>query len=154
MSISINGNLCYGVLFDSSFHFPWKSPGELEDWWQKVQGFKPRFYPFDNKGDYLEGLNRYSSDVSIYFDEVCEWERKNPVPIEMVNYYSGDCPMYIITTPVAAFSSSGGNPISIDPQALLFLEQKTRLVLLQFFNRFEIECESEPSWYLSCSFYQ
>jgi hypothetical protein len=37
MGISTNGSICYGILFDEDFEFPWddeENEGYIEDWWE------------------------------------------------------------------------------------------------------------------------
>lgn len=150
MGVSTNGQLCYGVLFEDGFEFPWDEYDGIEEWWKEVKGFVPTvFYPFDDEGNYAEGFNRESPEVDAYFDEEDEWEKANPIPVELVNYCSGEYPMYIITVSTASYSNRRGNAVVIDPNELIEEQKKVHDTLIQFLTEFEIEYDEEPCWLLS-----
>ena len=149
MGVSTNGQLCYGVLFEEGFEFPWDEYDDIEDWWAKVKGFTPTVYPYNSEGDYAEGINAKSPEIDIYHNEKSEWEKANPIPVELVNYCSCDYPMYILTVPSANYYNSRGDAVGIDPTKLLDEQGEAHDILIQFLKEFEIEYEDEPCWLLS-----
>lgn len=53
MSTSTDGQICFGVVFEEDYEFPWDDENNFEKWWQTVNGFKPSFEIYDDKGEYL-----------------------------------------------------------------------------------------------------
>jgi hypothetical protein len=144
MSVSTDGQLCFGIKFEEEFEFPWDGM-ELEEWWREVNDC-PVENPYDERGEYKQGAT--DGDGELYFDQIHEWDVKNPVPIELVNYCSMGSPMWIVAVPSSCRSCSRGYPMEVYPHSLTITLQEERN-LLHFCMRFGIEVPSIPSWYLS-----
>lgn len=151
MSVSTDGQINYGIPFEEGFEFPWDDEsGEtgIEDWWMEANGYKPPFQPFTSEGDYAPGFSKDDPRIDEYFKHRREWLEKNPVPVEDVNYCSGDCPMILLAVPGLGLSCSRGYPEAFDPQSLVATEEQ-RAMLLEFCKRWGIETDEEPKWYLT-----
>jgi len=155
MGQSTNGQLCYGIVFDEGFEFPWTNfdgdGGELEDWWIEVaHGYKPPFECFDEDGDYLPGFKTHDPRVDEYFSHRRAFKNAHPLPVVEVNYCSGDYPMYILAVPQSCRSNYRGDPKSIDPAQLVVTADQVNL-LLDFCKTHGIEltAEQSPQWWLS-----
>ncbi len=100
MGVSTDGQLSFGVVFDECFEFPWDSEefdGDYDEWWQSVNGYEnPNPCPYGDDGGYKPGMNRESPEVKAYHAHSIAWRKENPFPVEIVNYCSGDCPMYLL----------------------------------------------------------
>lgn len=148
MGTSTDGQICYGVAFDEDFEFPW-GDGDIDDWWTyTVNGFKHSFELFDSSGNYLNGRKPSSEESSKYFGERREFEAKHPIPIALVNYCSGECPMYAIAVPSTVMTARRGYPTAFDPDNLLVSEDE-RAGLLEFFAKHDIDAPSAPAWLLT-----
>lgn len=146
--MSSNGQLTYGILFEEDTFFPWDEEefgGDIDEWWLKVSGFKPSFYPYTEHGGYKEGLDWEHEKVQKYYEEREAFEKKNPLEFELDNYCSCDYPMYILSN--KGTSCSRGYPEVIEPSFLEIKDEKEKLI--QFCKKFGIEYEGEPKWYLS-----
>lgn len=148
MGTSTNGQLCYGVAFEEDFDFPW-GDGEIEDWWTyKVHGFKHSFELFDSDGNYLNGREPPKDEVSRYFEERRAFDAAHRLPVELVNYCSGDYPMYAVAVPGTVRTATRGSPTSIDPASLVVADDG-RAALLKFFADHGIEAPTAPAWLLT-----
>lgn len=110
MSQSTNGQLCYGILFPEGFEFPWDdlkygNDDSLKTWWREVNGFKHAKEVFDSDGNYIDGM---TDDA--YFMEGHDFDKSHPLPVELINYCSGDCPMFILAVPSTVIISRRGYP--------------------------------------------
>lgn len=148
MGTSTNGQICYGVAFEEGFEFPW-GDGEIEDWWAyTVHGFKHSFELFDGDGNYLNGSKPSKDDVSRYFEERRAFDAAHQLPVELVNYCSGDYPMYALAIPSTVRKASRGNPTVIDPTTLA-VSATEHEALLKFMADHAIEASDSPAWLLT-----
>ncbi len=150
MGQSTNGQLCWGSKFEEGFGFPWdekKCEQDIEEWWLVVTGFEPPCNPYDDRGEYAEGFTAEDPRVEEYFEQRHTWKEKHPLPIELVNYCSGDAAMYILAIPRLCFHNYRGYPVEIDPAELLETLEDAR-VLSDFCSNYGIVVE-KPRWWLS-----
>ena len=150
MSTSTDGQLSFGIVFEEGFEFPWDEShdGDIEGWWREVNGFvNPVESPFDdNTGWYKPGIKANPEIVSRYFAEQRKWDEENPVPVQEVNYCSGDYPMSLLAT--KHMFACRGEPLEVDVDSLLDTAEAAK-TLKDFIDRFGIEAEGEPRWWLS-----
>lgn len=148
MSTSTDGHLSFGILFEEGFEFPWDTEdyeNDIEVWWRDIKGFvNPVDCPFDEDGNFKPGYNHENSRQ--YYQEISKWHRANPVPVELVNYCSGDYPMFILAAKTE--TANRGYPVEIPPEFFTDAEEAYQR-LMAFVEEFNIAYESEPKWYLS-----
>ena len=155
MGVSTNGQICYGFMFEEGYEFPWDTDvsehdeGDIEAWWRGVNNYKnPLFYPFTVDGDYKPDVNKDDPRISEYFTHQGEWMIKNPVPVEEVNYCSGDCPMYILAIPSTVITNRRGTPLVISAMSFL-VPEKERIAIIKFMEKYNIVYDNGPDWFLS-----
>lgn len=151
MGVSTDGQINYGIPFEEGFEFPWSEDGDgdIEAWWRTANGYEnPMFNPFDESGNYKPGVSRDDPRIGEYFAHQREWMKANPIPVEDVNYCSGDYPMILLAVPGLGLSCSRGDPEAFDPASLVATTEQ-RQSLLDFCKRWGIEVPSEPAWYLT-----
>lgn len=149
MSESTNGQLSFGVVFDEGFEFPWDltHEGDIDEWWRDIRGFvNPIESPFTPEGQYKPGIDRDSPFISEYFAKRREWGEANPLPVDVVNYCSGDYPLHILAT--KHMIARRGYPERVDAD---FFEDtdKSANELRAFMSEFGIESDGEIGWWLS-----
>ena len=113
MGTSTNGQICYGVAFEDGYEFPWDADydGDIDAWWiYEVHGFKHSVEIFDTAGCYLNGREPSPDEVSRYFKEIRDFSEAHPLPVKLVNYCSGDCPMYALAVPSSFIRAGRGCP--------------------------------------------
>jgi hypothetical protein len=152
MGVSTNGQICYGILFDEGFEFPWdddKYEGDFSDWWvHEACGYKNPFEIYDENGNFLGGEEPARERIVEYYKAKREFQEKHSCPIEIVNYCSGEYPMYILALRKSCLSCSRGYPDGFEPTSLVASdEDKERL--LEFCREHGIEHDDEPGWWLS-----
>lgn len=159
MGVSTDGQLCYGVPFPEGFEFPWEKYSE-EKWWRKINGYKPPFMLYNEDGEYLSGVKPPEALVDQYYEHQNEWDKANPFPVEVVNYCSDDCPMYMLAVKESVKNNSRGYPEEINPAELTVTDEQKK-VLLNFIENYIKEkvdeyaedysdkLSLEPKWYLS-----
>lgn len=149
VGISTDGQLSFGVMFEEGFEFPWDSDefgGDVDEWWRAVKGFRnPHPCPYGADGNYRPGIKSGSREVAEYHGYTVRWEADNPMPVQLVNYCSGSCPMYILA--VKHIRCWRGIPCEIDP-AMLEVSEADRRKLSDFLAFYGIEAE-EPRWWLT-----
>jgi len=142
MSISTNGQICFGVIVDE---LPWEDE-DIESWWLDVQGYEPSFKLYES-GEYVDGVKPPDDKIEEYFAHKFDFQERHPLPVVLINYCSGDCPMYILAVPSSVRSAHRGYPEPFDPVELK-VEQNEVDKLLQFCDDHGIE-RGWPRWWLS-----
>lgn len=149
MGVSTNGQLCYGIIFEEGFEFPWDKgnyEGDMDEWWMEVSGFKPTMDIWDDDDTKKEGVTE--EDKKRYYAERWKWCKDNPVPVERVNYCSGDCDMYILAIPSTIKTANRGYPEELTENALQ-IAGNAATKLVEFCEKYDIEIEEQPKWWLS-----
>ncbi len=148
MSTSTDAQLFYGVYFDEDTEFAWGD--DIEGWWvYEINGFKHSFELFDSAGNYLNGREPTQEENRKYWGEYTEFLNANPLPVELVNYCSGDCPMYAIAVKGTVMTAKRGIPAIVNPKLLrVTMEQETALV--SFLDKHDLTgFVDEPAWLLT-----
>lgn len=153
MGQSTNGQICYGIMFEEDFEFPWAGDdgeSDIDDWWiYQVHGFKHDFELYDEAGNHLPGKRPPSAeDLEKYYGPKRAFEKANPLPVKLVNYCSGDCEMYILAVPRTVLTARRGYPEEFKPEDLVVSETE-RATVQAFCVQHGIEMPAEPKWYLS-----
>jgi len=151
MGTSTDGQICYGVHVGDTL--PWddgedEDPYDVEGWWRKFWGFKPSFELFTPEGDWIDGVAAPQEQRDAYNEETRDWDKAHPLPFELVNACSGDCPEWIIALPGTLKSASRGYPEKISEGTISLVHKDAALERYRVFLA-EFEVEGEPSWYLS-----
>jgi|GEM_PF-3221801 len=152
MGVSVNGQICYGVVFGEGYEFPWDASdgGDLDDWWVRESGWRwAGEEPFTGEGELAEGFSREDPRIAAYFESRRAWLGGHPAPVVEVNYQSGDEPAWILAIPASLVVARCGYPWAIDPRVLLFIEAEAEAELLAFCERYGLTPEGGPGWYLS-----
>lgn len=149
MGISIDGQICYGIVFDDEYEeFPWEEY-DLEDWWLEQCGFKPPIEIYTDDGEYVNGICPDQEVIDEYYRYGREFKKNNPMPIEMVNACSSDYPVWIMAVSGTIMGASWGYPEAFDPEKLIVTEAQKK-DLIDFCNKYGIDItDKEPKWYLS-----
>lgn len=153
MGTTTDGQICFGVLTEEDYEFPWdKEPydGDEIEWWIfEVLKFKPSFEIWDDEGNCINGIQPEHSVLDEYYKERRKFIDSNKkIPIKLVNYCSCDCPMYIVAIPETVIEASRGYPESFDPSRLKYSEESKK-ELLDFCKQYDIGYDEDPQWYLS-----
>lgn len=136
MSTSTDGQLAFGVVLDVD-EWPWEAEDgddweDIDEWWAVQTGFE------------------CDGDDDAYFGKRDEWFNGHPLPVELVNVCSGDCPDYMLAVPGTMISASRGYPVAID--SLPVVEPDRIKALLDFIKKYVPTEENDdltPRWYLS-----
>jgi len=132
MTVSIYGQLCFGIVFPEDYEFPWDEIDHIEEWW------------------FITNKELPPSS----YDEREEFLKKNPLPVELVNYCSGDSPMWILAVPSFVMTSSKGYPEEINIEDDFKVSDEEVNKLIDFCKKY---CKNEdnedvnlkPKWCLS-----
>lgn len=145
MGQSTNAEISFGIAFEEDYEFPW-SGEDIGDWWRNQSGFKHSFEIYNDEGNYIDGKEPSAEVVSRYLAEQWEFDKLHPLPVELVNYCSGDYPMYIISVPQVGRLARRGYPVTFQPSDLVVTDEQVK-TLIEFCKNAGLE--GEPSWYLS-----
>lgn len=149
MGQSTDGQICFGIVFKDGYEFPWSENEDgHEEWWHTVvNGFKPSFEIYDENDEYLNGVRPSEEIITKYYKEKLEFKKNNPLPFELVNYCSGDCPMYILAVPSTFIKCSRGYPKEITP--LMFnIDENSLQKFKNFCQEFDFKIE-DAKWCLT-----
>ena len=151
MGISTDGQICYGVLFEDDYEFPWDAEeygGDIEAWWRAVNGYQPPFELYDSDGNYLDGIEPPQMRIDAYFGARHEWDEQHAVPVARVNACSGDHPLYIVAVPSTVRKAYRGWPETFNPTDLQ-VDSTAVDELCEFCDKYGLAYQGEPAWYLS-----
>lgn len=146
MGVSTNGQICFGIAFEEGFEFPWGEDGDEENWWREQQGYKPSMKLYDERGNHLPSVTQGDSD-RVYAEQRA-FNTEHPLPVAIVNYCSGDCPMYILAVPSSVLTNLRGYAERFDPADLSVTDEE-KAALLRFCADHGIEVPAEPAWLLT-----
>jgi hypothetical protein len=151
MSVSTDGQICFGILFEEDFEFPWSQEEyfhDIEQWWlEEILQYKPPFKLYED-GGYIGGIKPQQEKIDEYYEHQNNFEKKNPLPVSLVNYCSRDFPIYILAVPSSVVGCCRGFPTKFKLEDLVVTEEEINK-LVQFCKDHNIEYESSPQWYLS-----
>lgn len=149
MGQSTDGQICYGFKFDEGHEFPWDEHDDIEAWWLDiVHGYKPPFEMYTPEGNYVGGKRWPDEKINEYYVHRNKFEESlPPLPVKLVNYCSGDYPMYILAVPQSYKEANRGSPEAFDPSELVVTEHQ-QAALWDFCKTHGIE-HDEPRWWLS-----
>lgn len=159
MDTSTDGEISFGIMFEEGFEFPWDQScddgevehdfgGDIEEWWRLMNGFSIADSPFTQEGDYKPGVTKNDPRINSYFDRQYKWDLENPLPVQLISYKSGDCPAYILAVPQSVITANRGVPVEIQVNQLKTNDAAAK-VLMDFCERFGIETDEKPKWWLS-----
>lgn len=150
MGVSTNGIIGFGVVCDEGTELPWDTEefdGDIEEWWRRENDFRDIHSPWTPDGNYATGWGDKDPRLDEYYRHRREWLESHPVPIELENYCSGDCPMYALTVPGLGTSCRRGYPKTFEPSELVATPDQAES-LKAFLMKYGIEYEGEPGWLL------
>lgn len=151
MGVLTNGQICYGNVYEEGFEFPWDAApfdGDEEGWWRVECGYKPSQVLFDDKGNYLNGIKPSDEAVRAHFAEQQAFDDAHPLPVGLVNYCSGECPMWILAVPSTVRSNRRGYPRPFDPQELVVSSDEKK-ALYEFCVKYNLISDTDAGWYLT-----
>lgn len=153
MGVSTDGQICYGIILDDGEELPWSKDEydwDINKWWVVgILGFKHSFELFDKDGRWI--LPRPSEEIEDkYFQEQRDFEESHEkLPYTLMNYCSGDYPMYILAIERTCMTASRGTPEKFDPQELPGVSAEEDRDLLKFCEKYGISIEGDSGWFLS-----
>lgn len=151
MGVSTDGIIGYGVILEegtpSPFGDEWYEDA-LEDWWRMENGYKDIHEPYNDEGGYAEGWSKGDERFTEYFDHRREWLKSNPLPVQPVNYCSGDYPMWMLAVPGTVVECSRGCPTRINPTGSNGVIKESLDPYLEFIDKYLDEYKSGTGWYL------
>ena len=155
MSVSTDGIIFYGWLFEEGHEFPWDLPddgdfdGDMEKWWRSVNGYKPLFELYTDDG-YAGGKKPIQMKIDQYYSHQHEWEEANPLPFELVDYCSDECPIYALAVKGTVLTANRGYPKPFSPYNLSDTFTALQVAYLETFcKKYGIELKGEPQWWLA-----
>ena len=133
MSISSDGQICFGIAFEEGFEFPWDDTEdygdkkEFEEWYAEQHGWD-------------KSKHQYA----------WQWEKDNPIPFELVWHCGYDYPMFILAIKGTYIRASRGYIEELDLLELVSVVTDEKVSQLkQFCEKHGIKISREPKWYLS-----
>lgn len=151
--MGVSCELCFGILFEEYFEFPWndeKYEGDEEKWWEHVAGFVPSFFPYDEHGEYQEGVDSEDPRVDLYYAERTEWYKHNPFPVTINICGSYDAHETLLCAPDIGYSGSWEDSEVVDIQELR-ASKLMEFKLVAFCKQFDIDTDGVTQWYLTAT---
>lgn len=135
MGVSTDGILCFGVAFEDGYNFPWwpqddneeDGDQDFDDWWAAQTGIAHPPVPFSD-----ESKPAYHA----YWD--AKRKALETCPVELVNYCSCDCPMYILAARDSVTNASRGYPEEVDLPALASKTEQYREAVKEFCRKYKL----------------
>ena len=157
MGQSTDGSISYGVVIEEGTELPWEHElfnGDEFLWWREVNGYEnPHWCPYDGFGNYKEGVKEsdpgLEEKVSKYHRHTWDWEKENPMPVDLVNYCSaGLSTLRDRRQRQRASLLERSSGVRFDPKNLTVPEE-SRVALMKFLDDYAIEYEGSPGWLLT-----
>lgn len=152
MSTSTDGQICYGVVFEEDYEFPWDDEvynGDFDEWWLVESGWRwNKENPYTPDGEYASGFSKDDPRIDEYYDSRNAWKDAHPAPVELVNYQSGECPAYILAIPSSVLIAHRGYAEVFRPSELVAKDDEAEK-LMEFCSKYGLEFEEGPCWLLS-----
>ena len=147
MSVSTDGLLFYGWLFEEGAEFPWEDYEE-EEWWKQVAGYKKLhdlYDLYDRRGVFRPGVT--PEMVTAEYEHQREWDKANPLPFKVVNYCSDSCPIYALAVG-EVLTAARGYPIALVPSDLV-VDEMVIVKVREVCRAHGVNLDGEPKWYLA-----
>ena len=144
MTVSTNGQLCYGVQVKDGEH-PWEN-FDSAGWWLDICGWKPPFELYDEEGNYINGEEPPKEKVREYYEALDKFTEEHPPQVEIVTHCSDGYPMYIVAMPGTFSRNYRGDPVKIEN---LNVPEGASKFLKDFCEKHNIPTEGDPAWWLS-----
>jgi len=149
MGVTTDGRICFGILFEEDYEFPWDAIDDIEEWWLEENNFSHSIEIYDETGNYKNGRVPSEEEVDIYWAEQNDFLVENPIPIELVNCCSCDCPIYILAIPRTVITASRGCPEIFNPEKMKVSKQEVMELFDFCVEYLNIEEGTSANWYLS-----
>lgn len=151
MGISVNGQICYGVILKEGQEFPWDKEGYgIETWWvYSILGFRHSVELYDKNGNLLEGINPSQEEIDTYWQEKYDFQKQNPAPpVKLINYGFGYQPLWMLAVPSSVRAAPKCNLTIFKPSYLTVTEHEQNN-LIRFCRQYGIVFYEGPRWWLS-----
>lgn len=132
MGTSTNAIIAFGIQLEEGFEFPWddeNDENDCVDWWRELNNYNN---PYDWKID------------KDYWKYQNEWDKENPIPFEIENYCSQECPMYILAVKGTVKTAERGYPNDFNPNDLK-VDPESLNIFKRFIDKYKISDEN-PKW--------
>lgn len=143
MSVSTDGQICFGVLLKDDVDLPWGDDGSVGEWWERIKGYVSTPQLFDEHGEYLNGVKPADEQVKAWLAHRNRWNEENRLPVDIVNVCSADYPQYILAVPGTFAAASRGYPKKIGDINLQ--EAPNCDALLAFCKEYGIDVAEPPT---------
>ena len=147
MSTATDGQICFGIMFDEDYEFPWQQTKynyDIKDWWLTVNNFNPSVRHLN----YFPHPSLTKEEKETLYKEKANFFEECPIPAEEVNYCSTSYPMYILAIPETVKWCSRGYPEKIGNLYAQLTDRRLE-AFTGFIKQYGIETNSCPTWYLS-----
>jgi len=148
MGVSTDGVICYGVYVEEDLPFDQEKHDDEEEWWRHHKGYKRPFEMFTEDGQWIGGEEWPEEKCDEYFEHQREWDEANPMPFELVNVCSADCPMWVIAVPTMKTTACRGYPVVIDQGTLSTRGFSEEIERFREFLKEAFDITEEPKWFL------
>jgi hypothetical protein len=104
--------------------------------------------PYDERGECKPGVT--DADITAFWNAVQKWDKEHPMPFDVVNYCSAECPMYAIAMCGLGLTARRGCPEVIQaPRHLPHVDESNVRAVVDVCAKHGIQLEGEPKWYLA-----
>lgn len=157
MGVSTDGIIFCGWPLEEDVELPWGAcdedgeydEGDHEEWWRRISGFENLFQLYNERGEYVGGVRPDDEKIGAYYEHRRKWLEANPIPFEVVNYCSGDYPIYAIALNGTVTTARRGFPQKFDPEEMeIDLEEADRIRLLFLEHGMHLP-DDDPAWHLA-----
>jgi hypothetical protein len=143
MGSDARATICFGIVLDNETEYPWSD--DIEDWWfNAVCGYIPPFRVFDEKGNFLNGIQDEKCDE--YYNHKNGFKKAHPLPVELIYQGYGDEPSPILSVLKTKLSTEWDAALEI-PYHLEVKEEN--LKAFTEFCKTHLNTDEKPKWLLS-----
>lgn len=153
MGSCASSQVCFGIPIDDRYELPWVEEGiDIEDWWEKVNGFKTSVELYDEDGNYIEE-NPKKEVVDAYYTERDTWWDLNPIPVMEVRHSYWEEPEYILAVRGSYSVIDSGETLDVLSAIANTPNPREIHDLKEFMRQYIPEVEiCEPTWLISAEY--
>lgn len=145
MGMNARAEIACGYPCAEDAGLPWGD--DIEQWWREINGYKAPFELYDETGNWLNGKKPEKKVIDEYYNHRREWEKQNPLPVELCFTGSHDYSLAFLAVPGERQSVDWGEFLDLS-ETLVTPDSKKIGALEKFVSEHDIKVDRPLGWHM------